>query len=63
VIGDAGVSAGDFLRLPTGVKILVMVLLWPAIWAAVSMIAALAGDIIRYRKRRTSPARRKVACF
>jgi hypothetical protein len=37
----------DFLRLPGGVQILILVMLWPAIWAAVLMIVALTGDRLR----------------
>jgi hypothetical protein len=54
-------NASDFLRLPPGVKILVLVMLWPAIWAGTLMIGAFAGDVIRHCKMRTSPAWRKVA--
>jgi hypothetical protein len=54
-------SARDLLRLPPGVKILVVVMLWPAIWAGALMIGAFAGDVIRHRRMRTSPAWRKVA--
>jgi len=41
------VSAMDFLRLPPGVKLLVVVMLWPAIWAGALFIGAFAGDVIR----------------
>jgi hypothetical protein len=51
----------DFLRLPPGVKTLVVVMLWPALWAGALLIVALAGDVIRQSKLRTSPAQRKVA--
>jgi len=44
-----------------GVKILVVVLLWPAIWAAALMVVALAGDVVRHTKRRASPAQARVA--
>ncbi|HUK34036.1 MAG TPA: hypothetical protein VLV86_09015 [Vicinamibacterales bacterium] len=54
-------NASDFLRLPPGVKILVLVMLWPAIWAGALTIGAFAGDVIRHSKMRTSPAWRKVA--
>jgi hypothetical protein len=54
-------SASDFLRLPPGVKILVVVMLWPAIWAAALMVVSLAGDVIRQSRLRTSPPWRKVA--
>jgi len=54
-------SATDFLKLPPAVSTLVVVLLWPAIWAGTGMIVALAGDVLRQIKKRTSPAWRKVA--
>jgi len=54
-------SPMDFLRLPAGVKIAFAVMLWPAIWAGALLIVALAGDVLRQSKRRTSPAWRKVA--
>jgi hypothetical protein len=43
-------SANDFLRLPPGVIALVLVMVWPAIWAAGQMTIALAGDMIRRTK-------------
>jgi len=46
----------DFLRLPPGVQTLVVVMLWPAIWAGVSMSIALAGDRIRRAKQAKSLA-------
>ena len=53
-------SIGDFLRLPALVRTLVLVLLWPAMWAAALMIASLIGDVIRQEPIRESPARREV---
>jgi len=48
-------SATDFLQLPPAVRIVFVVLLWPAIWAGALLVAALAGDVIRQtRKRDTS---------
>lgn len=44
-------SASDFLRLPTGARILFVVMLWPAIWAAAQMAVVLAGDVVRQAKR------------
>jgi hypothetical protein len=38
-------SLSDFLRFPTGAKALVLVMLWPVVWAAVLMIFAFAGDV------------------
>jgi hypothetical protein len=55
------VSIGDFLRLPPATRIVFVVMLWPAIWAAALMVVSLAGDVIRQRKMWTSPAQRKVA--
>jgi hypothetical protein len=53
-------SAADFLRLPPGVIVLVVVMFWPAIWAGMLMVIALAGDVLRQTKRRT-PAWRRAA--
>jgi hypothetical protein len=44
----------DVFRLPPGVTVLVAVLLWPAIWAGVSLLAAFASDINRHMRRRTA---------
>jgi hypothetical protein len=41
----------DFLQLPSPVRIVVLVMLWPAIWAAALLIMALAGDLMRETKR------------
>jgi hypothetical protein len=48
-------SFGDLLRLPPAIMVTFVVMLWPAIWAAALMVVSLAGDVIRQRKRRTSP--------
>jgi len=40
----------DFLRLPPGVQVVVLVMLWPAIWAGALLTGALAGDLIRQTK-------------
>jgi len=53
-------SATEFLQLPKGVIVLVVVMLWPAIWAGALMIVALAGDLRRQTEGRM-PARRRVA--
>jgi hypothetical protein len=53
-------SIGDLLRLPALVRTLVLVLLWPAMWAAALMIASLIDDVIRQERTRKSPARREV---
>jgi hypothetical protein len=55
------VSVADFLRLPPAIRIVFVVMIWPAIWAAALMVVSFAGDVIRQSKLRTSPARRKVA--
>jgi len=44
-------TPSDFVNLPAGVKIVVAVLLWPAIWAGASLAVTLAGDVIRQRKQ------------
>jgi hypothetical protein len=49
-------TASDFMQLPPAVQIVVVVMLWPAIWAAALAIVALAGDVIRQTRIRTSPA-------
>jgi hypothetical protein len=41
------VSIGDFLRLPPGVRIAFLAMIWPAIWAAALTAVALAADIQR----------------
>jgi hypothetical protein len=43
-------SANDFLQLPTGVIALVLVMVWPALWAAGQMTVTLAGDLMRQTK-------------
>jgi hypothetical protein len=40
----------DFFRLPGGVQIGVVVMLWPAIWAAALMAVALTSDLVRRAK-------------
>ena len=51
----------DFLQLPPAVRILVGVMLWPAIWAGTLLIVALTGDLIRRRQEQnTSRAARSV---
>ena len=44
-------TAADLARLPVGVVALTLFMLWPAIWAAVTMTAALSRDV---RKERLS---------
>ena len=50
-------AASDFLRLPPGVRIVFVLMLWPAIWAGAQLIVTLAGDVIRQTKRRTRTLR------
>ena len=47
----------DVFRLPPGVTILVAVMLWPAIWAGISLLAAFASDINRHMKHRMAHQR------
>lgn len=42
----------DFVHLPPGVFLLVVIMLWPAIWAAAGLTTALGGDIDRMVRRR-----------
>ena len=42
----------EMFRLPPAVTALVALMLWPAIWAAVSLSGAFASDINRRLKRR-----------
>jgi hypothetical protein len=44
-------SATDFLQLPLAVKIVFVVLIWPAIWAGSSFIVAFTGDVIRQKRK------------
>ena len=50
----------DFFHLPPAVCVLVVVMLWPAIWAGSLLVVAFAGDVIRHTRKRTSPAWREV---
>jgi hypothetical protein len=43
-------SISDFLQLPPAVRVGFVVMLWPAIWAGVQLIVALAGDLLRQTK-------------
>jgi len=56
-VGDNVMGASDFLRLPPGVMILVVVMLWPAVWAGMLLTVALSADLIRLTKKAKSPAR------
>ena len=42
----------DVFRLPPAVTVLVALMLWPAIWATVSLLGAFASDINRRLKHR-----------
>jgi hypothetical protein len=42
----------DFVHLPPAVFLLVVVMLWPAIWAAAGLTTAFVGDISRWARRR-----------
>ena len=44
---DLQMTPAEFLQLPFAVKVAFAVLVWPAVWAAVSAALALGGDIIR----------------
>jgi len=48
-------SVSDVLRLPPGVQVAVLVMLWPAIWAGALLAAAFAGDLIRQAKTQPAP--------
>ena len=50
----------DFLLMPPGVKILVMVMFWPIFWAGGLAIFALAGDVTGLREKK-SPVGRVVS--
>jgi hypothetical protein len=43
-------SPTQFLQLPLGVRIVVAVLIWPAVWAGASLAVALVGDALRMSK-------------
>ena len=44
-------SVAEFLQLPPAVRIAFVILIWPALWAGASFIAALASDIVRQRRK------------
>jgi hypothetical protein len=48
-------SATEFLQVPPAAIMVVLLMLWPAIWAGAELILALAGDVIRQRKREEPP--------
>jgi hypothetical protein len=43
-------NIAEFFKLPAGVQIGVLVLLWPAIWAGMLIAFALMGDVRRRDK-------------
>jgi hypothetical protein len=45
-------SIAEFFRFPAGVQIVVLVLLWPAIWAGMLITYALMRDVARQDKER-----------
>jgi len=40
-------SPSDFLNLPPYVAAVIVVMFWPAIWAATSFLVAFGGDTVR----------------
>jgi hypothetical protein len=54
-------NAGTFFQLPAAAQIAILVMFWPAVWAAVLVTVAFAGDLLRQLKKRTSPESRKAA--
>jgi hypothetical protein len=50
--GDQAMTFTDFVHLPPPVFLLILVMLWPAIWAAAGVVTALGGDIGRIVRRR-----------
>ena len=46
----------DFLPLPPAVRTLVVVMIWPAIWAGALLSVALIGDVTRQFKKRVAGA-------
>jgi hypothetical protein len=55
-------SFADFMALPLGAKTMFVVMLWPAIWAATLMTAALIRDLSRQRQQSAwSPMHRTAA--
>jgi hypothetical protein len=43
-------SFADFMALPSSAKMLFIVMLWPAMWAATMMAVALVRDLSRQRQ-------------
>ena len=42
-------TLSDWLNLPAGARLLVAVMLWPAVWAALLMARALVSDLAARR--------------
>jgi hypothetical protein len=51
----------DLLKLPPAVMGAFLVMIWPAIWAAVSLIVSCAGDERQHKRQKASRAPRKAA--
>jgi len=54
-------SGYDCLRLPSGVQVLFIVMVWPAIWAAALITMALISDVIRHARPPASAESRRAA--
>jgi hypothetical protein len=52
------ISVTDFLKLPPAVMGAFIVLIWPALWAAASLLVAFAGDVLRHKRRAPYSARK-----
>jgi len=46
-------SPADFVRLPGGAQAIVVVMLWPALWAGIQFVVAFGGDVIRQTSTRS----------
>jgi hypothetical protein len=53
-------NAADFLQLPPAARAMFVILIWPALWAAASLIVALAGDLLREKRSSRRPSWRHV---
>ena len=51
----------DLLTLPPAVMGAFLVMLWPAIWAAASLLVSFVGDELRHKRQKASRAPRKAA--
>ena len=52
------ISLTDVFKLPPGVMVGVLVLLWPAIWAGASLLVAFAGDVLRHERQASHSSRK-----